>query len=466
MTTDLDVFADARAVADAVLLEGYVLYPYRASAAKNRMRWQFGVLTPHAYAVEHEEHDATRTECLIDARDGDRLQVELRFLRVVERTVESATGDDFVRVDRLAVGDTVHVPWDEGAITSLDLDLSLSDVLAAPVERLEELPSTRTIEVLTPPLGRLVRESRALLFRLAISAVRLPGPYGVVQLRVDVQNLTEQAGADQHRDEALRSSLVAAHVLLGLSHGHFLSLAGPPQWARPAAQSCINQHTWPVLVGEDGADRARVVLSSPIILDDHPRIAPESAHVLYDSTEIDEILTLRTMTLTDEEKREARGTDPRAAAVIEAVDDMSPDLLDRLHGAIRSLHAVPTIRTPGSELDAAPPAAEPPLVPWWDPGTDDTVDPEHDTVDVDGVPVSRGSRVRLRPGVRGADAQDLFLDGLPAIVQAVLHDVDGHVHVAVSVEGDPLADIQAATGRYRYFRPDELEPLPASGIEP
>jgi hypothetical protein len=105
-------------------------------------------------------------------------------------------------------------------------------------------------------------------------------------------------------------------------------------------------------------------------------------------------------------------------------------------------------------------------VPWWDPGTDDTVDPEHDTVDVDGVPVSRGSRVRLRPGVRGADAQDLFLDGLPAIVQAVLHDVDGHVHVAVSVEGDPLADIQAATGRYRYFRPDELEPLPASGIEP
>ena len=469
MTTDLDVFADARAVADAVLLEGYVLYPYRASAAKNRMRWQFGVLVPADYAAEHGEHDGTRTECLIDARNGDLLQVELRFLRVVERTVErtveSGTGHDFVRVDRLRVGETVHVPWAEGAIASLTLGLPLSDVLAAPVERVEELPSTRTIEVLSPPIGRLVRETRALRFRLALGAVRLPGPYGVVRLRIDVQNLTEPPGEVENRAEALRSSLVAAHVLLGLSHGHFLSLAGPPQWARPAVQSGINSHTWPVLVGEDGADRARVVLSSPIILDDHPRIAPESTHVLYDSTEIDEILTLRTMTLTDEEKREARGTDPRAAAVIDAIDDMSPDLLDRLHGAIRSLHAVPTIRTPGSELDAVAPAAEPPFVPWWDPGTDDTVDPEHDTVDVDGVPVSRGSRVRMRPGVRGADAQDLFLDGLPATVQAVLHDVDGDVHIAVSVDGDPLADIQTAIGRYRYFRPDELEPMPQSGNE-
>jgi hypothetical protein len=470
MTTGIDMFAGARAVADTVLLEGYVLYPYRASAAKNRLRWQFGVLTPFSYAQAHGEHNGTRTECLIDPRDDDQVQIEVRFLRVVRRTVESASGPDFVPVDRLAVDDVVHLPWDEGRIETTGLDLPLSDILAAPIERSEDLPGARTVEILDPPVGRLVRDTNPLQFRITASAVRLPGPYGVVRLRVDMENLTEDCSDtvvdELRRDEALRSSLVAAHVLLGLSHGHFLSLAGPPQWARPAAQTCVNEHTWPVLIGEDGADRARVVLSSPIILDDHPRVAPESEHVLYDSTEIDEILTLRTMTLTDEEKREARGTDARAAALIDAVDGMSPDLLDRLHGAIRSLHAVPTIRTPGEELHAAPPEAGPPLAPWWDPGADDTVDPEHDSVDVGGVSVSRGSRVRMRPGVRGADAQDFFLDGLPATVQAVLHDVDDDVHIAVSVDGDPLADIQAAAGRFRYFRPDELEPLPPSRSEP
>ena len=472
--TTTDLFTGARAVADTVLLEGYVLYPYRASAAKNRMRWQFGVLTPTAYAQRHGEHDATRTECLIDPREGDHLQIEVRFLHVVRRTVEQAVEDGFVRVERLACGETVHLPWDEGRIASVRLDVSLAALLRAPVERVEEVAGDRSLEVLDPPIGRLVREARPLRFRLTVSAVRLTGPYGVVRLRVDVANLTEyvaaSAGGEQHRDDALRSSLVAAHVLLGLSHGHFLSLVGPPEWARPAAQGCVNEHTWPVLVGgsadSPGADRAKVVLSSPIILDDHPQLAPESEHVLYDSTEIDEILTLRTMTLTDEEKREARGTDPRAAAVIDAADGISPDLLDRLHGAIRSLHAVPTIRTPGDELDAAPPEAGPPLTPWWDPGADETVDPEHDVVDVGGVPVSRSSRVLLRPGVRGADAQDLFLDGLSATVQAVLHDVDGDIHVAVTVDGDPLADVQAATGRFRYFRPDELEPLPPSRTQP
>jgi hypothetical protein len=474
VTTGPDPFRDARAVADTVLLEGYVLYPYRASAAKNRMRWQFGVLTPTGYAEAHSEHDATRTECLIDPRDHERVRIEVRFLRVVRRTVEAAAGHGFRAVERLAVGNVVHLPWDEGRIETVRLEFALDQLLATPADWIEALPHARTVELLDPPVGRLVRETQPLRFTVSLSATRLPGPYGVVRLRVDVQNSTESipgpANVEPHRDEVLRSSLVAAHLLLGLTEGHFLSLAGPPEWARPAAQSCVNEHTWPVLVGAAGCaatdDRARVVLSSPIMLDDHPRIAPESEQVLYDSTEIDEILTLRTLTLTEEEKREARGTDPRAAAIIDAVEGMSPDLLDRLHGAIRSLHAVPTIRTSGDELAATPIEAVPPLVPWWDPGADETVDPEHDCVDVCGMPVSRGARVVLRPGIRGADAQDLFLDGRTATVQAVLHDVDGDVHVAVSVDGDPLAEIQAATGRFRYFRSDELEPLVPTGGEP
>jgi len=460
--TDLatDPFAGARAVADTVLLEGYVLYPYRASAAKNRVRWQFGVLVPHASATAHGEHSATRTECLIDPRDSDELCVELRFLRVVRRVVEAASENGFHPVDRLPVGETVHLPWDEGTVETARLDVPLAELLEAPVTRISELPGGRTVDVLEPPVGRLVRTSMPVRFRLTISAARLPGPYGVLRLRIDVENVTEPSAPTDDRNDALRHSLIAAHLLLGLRRGQFLSLAGPPEWALPAAAGCVNEHTWPVLVGgRADADRAGVVLSSPIILDDHPQLAPESEHALYDSTEVDEILTLRTMTLTDEEKREARGTDPRAAAVIDAVDGKPPELLDRLHGAIRSMHAVPTIRTPGDELAAAAPESAPPLLPWWDPGGDDTVDPEHDSVDIAGVAVRKGCRVLLRPGIRGADAQDLFLDGLTATVQAVLHDVDGDVQVAVSVDDDPLAEIQAATGRYRYFRPDELAPL-------
>ena len=78
------------------------------------------------------------------------------------------------------------------------------------------------------------------------------------------------------------------------------------------------------------------MLSSPIILYDHPELAPESPGELYDGTEIDEILTLRTMALSDDEKAEARATDPRAAALLDRVDSMDPQVLARLHGTLRS----------------------------------------------------------------------------------------------------------------------------------
>ena len=130
-------------------------------------------------------------------------------------------------------------------------------------------------------------------------------------------NLGDHVGlvGDAVRAVALRRSLVAAHSLIGIDQGVFLSLLDPPEWAKPAAEACRNLHTWPVLIGEEG--RRDAMLSSPIILYDHPTIAPESPGDLFDATEIDEILTLRTMALTEAEKREARATDERAAAIAE-----------------------------------------------------------------------------------------------------------------------------------------------------
>jgi hypothetical protein len=213
-----------------------------------------------------------------------------------------------------------------------------------------------------------------------------------------------------------------------------------------------------VLIGEEG--RRDAMLSSPIILYDHPTIAPESPGDLFDATEIDEILTLRTMALTEDEKREARATDERAAAIIDRVDNMPPELLERLHGAVRYLQGVEGAKTgapePDSPLSTAP-GPTPELVPWWDPGADRTVSPETDGVVVAGVTVAKGSRVRLRPGQR-ADAQDMFLAGRLATVEAVFLDVDGNRHLAVTLDEDPAADLQRWHGRYLYFAPDEVEP--------
>ena len=114
-----------------------------------------------------------------------------------------------------------------------------------------------------------------------------------------------------------------------------MSSIDPGDDARAAVAACRNEGLYPVLLGDEGCND--LVLAAPIILYDHPAVAPESQGDMFDATEIDEILALRVLTLTDDEKAEARRTDPRAAAIVDRCDDMPPELWSRLHGAIRSL---------------------------------------------------------------------------------------------------------------------------------
>ncbi len=197
------------------------------------------------------------------------------------------------------------------------------------------------------------------------------------------------------REEAVRHSLVGAHLLLAVDDGRFLSSIDPPASAAVAVAGCTNEGLFPVLVGSAGRDD--MMLAAPIILYDHPEVAPESPGDMFDATEIDEILALRVLTLTDDEKAQARRTDPRAAAIVDRCDDMPPELWSRLHGAIRTLR--PT--------DAAPPADD---APWWDPDVDEQFDPFTDTLRVAGVAVTAGSTVTLHP-LRRADAHDMFFAG-------------------------------------------------------
>jgi hypothetical protein len=444
-------FELARKVADAVLYEGYLLYPYRASAAKNQARWQFGVLMPRLWS-EHgpDEPWATQTECLLEPEEATTVRVLVRFLHVQAKTVEvvDVEAGTFHQADTLPVDGSELVPWDEAAELEVAVEAPLARLLEGELATPFERPGGRRVEPVHDAAGRLVgrtvRRRWPVLGSVKLSAERLEGPYGLVRLRLVLENATAWNDPGADRSVALRHSLVAAHSLIGIDQGVFLSLLDPPEWAKPAAEACQNLHTWPVLIGDEG--RRDAMLSSPIILYDHPTIAPESPGDLFDATEIDEILTLRTMALTEDEKREARATDERAAAIIDRVDNMPPELLERLHGAVRYLKGVE-----GTEEE------EPELVPWWDPGADRTVSPETDGVVVAGVTVARGSRVRLRPGQR-ADAQDMFLAGRLATVEAVFLDVDGNRHLAVTLDEDPAADLQRWHGRFLYFSPDEVEP--------
>ncbi|MET9735599.1 hypothetical protein ABZZ79_34730 [Streptomyces sp. NPDC006458] len=452
----------ARQVADAVLFEGYVLYPYRASAAKNRLRWQFGVLVPPAWGAEHDEHDFQHTECLMEPKQGAILSVEVRFLRARRRTVQQARPDGgFDTVPELHLDDRVLMPWDEGTEERVELVVPVAELLGDGVTRPFTLPAREDTEPVLDAagrtVGRLLRQCERTSGRVTLSARELDGPYRTSRLTAVVENTSDWTPSGERgdgREAALPHCLVATHLLMALSAGSFLSMTDPPEWAKGAVAACRNLHTWPVLAGEPG--RGDLVLSSPIILEDHPAIAPESPGALYDATEIDEILALRTAALTDEEKREARGTDARAAAVIDLADSMPAEVLERLHGAVRGLREI-TGEADGGFPDEN--GVQRPDTPWWDPASDAGFDPAHDRVVVGGRTLGAGSRVELRPGLRHTDAQDLFLQGRAATVEAVLHDVDGAVHLAVTVDGDPGVDIRREQGRYLYFQPDELVPL-------
>ncbi|MFD8227243.1 hypothetical protein ACFV16_24075 [Streptomyces massasporeus] len=541
------LFEQLGAVADAVLYEGYLLYPYRRSSTKNRVRWQFGVLFPRDW-VEADgpvtpgvsgsaDSWYQQTECLLRVRQPDsaRVRVRVRYLQMQRKQVEDAGRP----VEALRGDDgTVHLTFDEALPRECEIEAPLDELLRGARTVTVSAEAGEDVEPLPDDAGRVVRSREEIRAETTVSAERLSD--GLCRIRVTTTNTAPAPPPRTPRDEALRRALIATHTLIGGDGVEFVSLIDPPADLKAPARACRNEFTFPVLGGEAG-DTGPVVLSAPIILPDHPQVAPESPGDLHDAAEIDEILTLRTMLLTDEEKREARATDPRAAAILDRVDTMPQEVFERLHGAVRSLTPAPatapadpvaTWVTPTAPADPArppatptapadparPPAtpaasadpvptwvtptapaepARPPVTPtapadparppatptasadpappwatptasadrpaWWQEGADDGLSPTTDTVLVDGVPLGGGSRVRLRPRGRGADAQDMFLAGRTAEVAAVFHDVDGSVHLAVTLDDDPAAELNNWYGRFHYFRPDELEPLEPAG---
>ena len=291
-------------IANAVLYEGYLLYPYRASAVKNQQRFNFGVLYPREHCERNPGSDAweMQTECLVRSSPDTTVEIKTRFLQLIERAERQ-----------------------EG------------------VEREVSTPVFDMRSLETPLRWRVLFEGaadhgvgRAGTLNAEFELGSSPVTASLSSIRLRIRNSAAPGDRrESRRDEALLHSLVSVHSILQVTGGSFVSLLDPPAEFRKAAASCVNIGSWPVLVGEEW--QLDMMLSSPIILYDYPQIAPESSGDLFDGTEIDEILALRILTLTDAEKLEVRCGDARARRILERTEMLPSEHLQKLHGAMRGL---------------------------------------------------------------------------------------------------------------------------------
>ena len=328
----------AKKIAEAVLYEGYLLWPYRRSSRKNQQRWTFGGVYPREYSVARGEDDPwiMQTQCLMRGDEHTTIEVNVRFLHVVERKVARKTGRALQPVDELRVGEELYLSWDEAVEREIAVGrFELSDLTRSPQKVQVDIAAGGTQESLAEPtgevVGALVRSWRAL--RGAVEVGVEPLQEGGFRVTVRRTNTTSWRGED--RESTLRQTFVSTHTALEVEGGEFVSLMDPPGEIAEAAEGCENLKTWPVLVGEEG-DRS-TMLSSPIILYDYPQIAPESPGDLFDGTEIDQMLILNVLNLTDEEKAEMRASDPRGREILERCESLSPEELMRLNGTFRDI---------------------------------------------------------------------------------------------------------------------------------
>lgn len=440
------------AVVKAVLYEGYMLYPYRPSSVKNRQRWTFGGIYPRDCAAHDGSLRSTmQTESLLSGNVDTLIDIRVRFLHLLKREVgrleqplaemPADAEPAFTLVQYLGVGDKRLHAWEEAVERTVTAEaLTLDELRGARVLVPFRFAGQRELEPVRAPDGTipgvLIRSAAPVEGALMISAKKMAP--SVFKLTVVIENTTpvERPGA-LGPDDAQQRAFASTHTILATTGGEFISAIDPPDVLAEIARQCENQGTWPVMAGEEGAKD--IVLSSPIILYDYPQIAPESPGDLFDATEIDEILTLRILAMTDDEKRDMAAVDERARALLERTEALTAADMARLHGTLRDPHIGAAGNDPWRALDAKPQLA---------------------FLRVDGTDLKIGDRVRLSPKAR-ADIMDIVLKDEVAVIEAIERDFEDRVHVAVVLENDPGLEfgLDRMPGHRFFFAPDEIVAL-------
>ena len=439
-------------VVNALLYEGYILYPYRATSKKNQQRFSFGRVYPHAYTVSQEgaEPCMMQTECIFLARsEAAAVRIKVRFLHPLSREVgkfstplpEERPGEKlpgYKIVAELRCGERLYQPWQE--VTEREVDpgeLRIASLVETPWKTLFSFPAGKIEELIRDDGGNatgiVIRKQEAVQGTIEIHAT--PLDWQAFKITVRIVNHTPLAGDELANQEAvLMRTFASTHTILSSEGGEFTSLTDPPASYAEAAGNCKNIGTWPVLVGDEKKAERDTLLSSPIILYDYPRIAPESPGDLHDGTEIDEILTLRIMTMTDEEKFEMRNVDEYARRILERTESMPGEDLLKMHGVMRDAQSF------GED--------------FFNPGT------QVKTARVGGVDLSVGDKVRIHPKGR-ADAMDIALAGKVGLIEAIEEDAEGQIHFALVLDDDPGKDLGMLRqpGHRFFYRKDEVEPV-------
>jgi hypothetical protein len=414
-------------IVQAVQYEGYILYPYRRGT-KNRQRWTFGSLFPRDYSEAEggAEPFAMQIQCLLRGSADTKISLNLRFLHLSDRQVARQSPDGSLQpVDSLEVAGKCHQSWQEAVERSVILD---ADLTGQPRRADFKFPRDQSTEPLSENEGQivaaLVRKQSAIQGNMEFLAERQRDDVYQLTLRILNSTPLPSPAARMIRDQALMHSMASTHLVLSASGGEFISQIDPPADLAELASRCRNVGAWPVLVGDAGQTDA--MLASPVILYDYPQIAAQSPGDLFDGTEIDEILSLRILTLSEEEKRLAADLDDRGAALLRRTEGLARQQLAALHGTMRPPPTIETLHIGDAELRV-------------------------------------GDHVRLRPNGR-ADAFDFILRGKSATIAAIEQDFENRLHVAVTIDEDPGADIGAAgkIGHRFYFRPEEIEPIRAA----
>ncbi len=436
-------------VVNAVLYEGYILYPYRASSKKNqRERFTFGRVYPRDYsdAQNGAEPCLMQTECLVRNESRDAvLEISVRFLQPSIREVgklrePAKTWPDHPALEivpELKTGDQLYQTWQE----ALEREVKLPSVSLNEETEFEhgfEFSSEQTLEPIRDSsgiLGAIRRRHESIRGKIELKVRAIDD--GMMQVTVRVLNETPVARENvDNQTEVIMRTFASTHTILHAPGGQFVSLLDPSPACAGAAKECKNIGCWPVLVGDESKGERDAMLSSPIILYDYPKIAPESAGDLFDGAEIDEILTLRVKTMTDAEKVEMRQVDEQARKILERTEELPNEHLLQMHGMMRN------VRSLGEDFFNPPKKIE--------------------SAKVQGVDLKKGDRVRVRPKKR-ADVMDMALSGKIAIIEAIEQDVEDQIHFALILEDDPGKDLgfMRQPGHRFFYGADEVEPVGA-----
>ncbi len=426
-------------VVNAVLYEGYILYPYRPSSKKNQVgRFTFGRVYPEVYAAAQggREPCVMQTEFLVRNESKDAVaHLSVRFLQPLARDV---SGPNREVVPRLLVDDKLYQTWLEAIEREVTLPpLNLNAALK--LKHRFAFAESRTEEPITAidgsAAGFMVRREAAVAGVVAIELELVEPAAAKIRVRILNQSPVPNELLENQEAVTLRT-FASTHTILHVEGGQCISLLDPEGEYIEAAKACKQIGTWPVLVGEEEKGERDAMLSSPIILYDYPKISAESPGDLFDGAEIDEILTLRIQTMTDDEKSEMRQVDEHARRILERTENLAEADLLKMHGVMRSSR---TTAANEEFFNPAQPLAE---------------------VRVGEHLLKVGDRVRIHPK-RRADVMDIALNGKIAIIESVMQDVEDEVQFALVLEDDPGRDLgmMRQPGHRFFYGADEVEPM-------